>query len=691
MRKIFLKVCLLYVCFNLLPFHSLFSSLGFDNSTIAQPVEFLKYSTYIGGIDAECIQDICIDQEGCAYITGWTRSDFISKLPSSHLIPGFDQTLNGDTDAFVIKVSADGTDILYASYIGGDNNEVGFCISVTKDKEAYVAGWTQSTENNGFPIGGSIPGYDTSQNHFLDGFVVKISTNGNRVLYSTFIGGYYRDVIFAMELDAMEQIVIAGWTESSKEDGFPIGEDTPGYDTVFHGERDAFILQLSADGSELLHSTYIGGSKDEIIQAIAVDDQQRVFATGWTRSSYEDDFLQTTHQDNVSIAGYKKKYEKNSDAFVLCLSLPSNQMVFNTYIGGSGDEATHSIAIDSEGCCFIVGKTDSTPASGFPILPSDKGFNKTMKGDNDGFLIKLNPSGTDIVYSTYIGGSHYTDVTTDLCISHRNTVFVTGWTDSSFDDGFPVGLLANTIIPGYSQQHAGHFDTYLMEISSDGNQVLYCTYIGGKGPEWAYCLAQDNEGNLYIAGNTETTPENGFPVGSKIPGVQVKFQGAQDSFIWKIASIPVEMILVDITFEVGHPLALVQPSNAIEPVQVELDCHPLFDGKHYMVPLRFIGDSLGASVHWDPVKEVATVYYFKQIVFFWPFREDSSQPNLVVHDLSSKEDTPYYLVKNCIHNGRILFDLQYVEDIFQATYWTDSSGKNIGMQARFQPTPPTFD
>jgi len=485
-------------------------------------------------------------------------------------------------------------------------------------------------------------------------------------------------------VDDFDRITVAGWTESSMEDGFPIGPDIPGYDHQFHGGRDGFILQLSPDGTEVSYSTYIGGSEDDIIQAIVVDNQQNVFATGWTKSSYQNSFLQTNHQNNSAIPGYQKEYQNGSDVFVLCLSIPHNQVVYNTYIGGTGDESPHSIALNEKGCCFVVGKTDSSPEMGFPVLPSDEGFDKTMDGENDGFVIKLSPTGSDILYSTYVGGSYYTDTVSDICLTKRDSAMIVGWTNSTFEHGFPIRQIGNLLIPGNDTVQNGHFDVFLMELSADGNDVLYSTYMGGAGPEWCYCIARDAQNNMYIAGNTETTLKKGFPIGNNIPGHQSVFQGLQDGYIWKINTIPQETILVDITLEVGHPMALVQPSNAIEPVQVELDCHPLFEGKHYMVPLRFTGDSFGATVHWDPVKEVAIIYYFDQMVSFWPFRDDSSQPNLVVHDIASKEDTPYYSVKNCIQNGRILFDLQYVENIFQATYWTDSSRRTIGMQARFQ-------
>jgi hypothetical protein len=687
MKNVYWKVCLLCCCVSLLATWLQVSATYLTPSTYAHKLDFLHYSTYIGGIDAECIQDICIDQTGCAYITGWTRSDFISSLRCSSPIPGFDQTLNGDIDAFVIKISPDGKDILYASYIGGENNEVGFSIAVNAKNEVFVSGWTQSTENTGFPIGGSIPGYDTTHNHFLDGFICKISSDGEKVLYSTFIGGYYRDVIFSMNVDKFDRVTVAGWTESSMEDGFPIGHGIPGYDHQFHGERDGFILQLSSDGKEVSYSTYIGGSEDDIIQAIVMDDQQKVFATGWTKSSYKSGFLQTNHKNNSEIPGYQKEYQNRSDVFVLCLSLQTNQIIYNTYIGGTGDESPHSLALDKQGCCYVVGKTDSSPEMGFPVLPLDDGFDKTIDGENDGFVIKLHPMGTDILYSTYIGGSYYTDTVSDICITKRNSAYITGWTNSTFEHGFPIGQIGNRIIPGNDTQENGHFDVFLMELSSDGNDVLYSTYIGGTGPEWSYCIAQDADGNVFIAGNTETTPEKGFPIGKTIPGHQSEFQGLQDGYVWKIGSIPQETILVDITLKVGHPLALVHPSNAIESMQVEMDCHPLFDGNHYLVPLRFLGDSFGASVHWDPKKEVATIQYFNHFVTFWPNRKGTEQPNLVVQNLISKQSTSYHAVQNCIQNGRILFDLRYVEEIFKAEYSTESSGKNISIQARFQRIP----
>ncbi len=499
----------------------------------SQPNPFLLYNTYIGGNDAECIQDICVDLEGCAYITGWTRSDFIADLHKEYHVPGFDQTLDGDTDAFVIKISANGERILYASYIGGTSNEVGFCVEVNDNNEAFIAGWTQSSETEGFPIGRSIPGFDTTHNHFLDSFLIKVSSDGEEILYSTYIGGYYRDVVFAMDIDESQRVIVAGWTESSQEDGFPIGDGIPGYSTVFHGERDGFLLQFSSDGLDILYATYIGGAKDEVIKAITSGDDGKVYVTGWTRSSYEEGFLQTPTQDNAALPGFQKKHEKGSDGFALCLSIPQNKIAYNTYIGGLQEEEIYSIAVDDVGCAYIVGKTCSSSENGFPIDKQHNGFDKQMDGDNDGFVIKLTPTGTDIAYKTpYIGGQYFTDVVTDICITKNGTALITGWTNSTFEHGFPIRQIGNYIIPGNDTEEKGHLMCFSWNFL-DGNEVLYSTYIGGTGPEWSYCIAQDADGNIFLAGNTESTPEKEFPIGNPTPGHQCAFQGLQDGFVLK--------------------------------------------------------------------------------------------------------------------------------------------------------------
>jgi hypothetical protein len=491
-----------------------------------------------------------------------------------------------------------------------------------------------------------------------------------------------------MDVDESERVIVAGWTESSEEEGFPVGGDIPGYDTSFNGERDGFLLQFSSDGLEILYATFIGGTRDEVVKAIAVGNDEKVYVTGWTRSSYDDGFLQTPSQDNTVLPGFKKKYEKGSDGFALCLSLSNNKVLYNTYLGGLKEEEIYSIAIDDQGCAYIVGKTSSSAENGFPIHPHHKGFDKQIDGDNDGFIVKLTPTGTDIVYSTYVGGSYYTDVVTDIYITENGTALITGWTDSTFEQGFPIRQIGNRIIPGNDTIQTGHFDVFLMELSSDGNDVLYSTYNGGSGPEWCYCVAQDTQGNVFLAGNTESTPEKEFPIGKQTPGYQRIFQGLQDGYIWKIGSIPEEVIFVDITLEVGYPFAFVHPSNAIEPVQIEMDCYPVFANNMYLVPLRFLGETFGANVRWNPVEEVATLFYFDHVVSFWPYRENPAQPNLVIRDVVSKQETYHYLVQNRIQNGRILFDLRYAKEIFNADYSTEFSGENISIQARYQrPSP----
>ncbi len=136
--------------------------------------------------------------------------------------------------------------------------------------------------------------------------------------------------------------------------------------------------------------------------------------------------------------------------------------------------------------------------------------------------------------------------------------------------------------------------------------------------------------------------------------------------------------------ELGYPFAFVHPSNAIEPIQIEMDCYPVFKNSVYLVPMRFLGDAFGATVRWDAKKEFATIEYFHHFVTFWPNREGTELPNLVVQNRSSKESTPYYAVQSCIQNGRILFDLHYVEETFKAVYSTETSDKNISIRAQYQ-------
>jgi len=238
-----------------------------------------------------------------AYVTGETLStDF--PTPS-----GYDSSYNGGDDAFVSKLSHDGSTLIYSTYLGGGNYDYGWGIAVDSSENAYVTGWTFSTD---FP---TPSGYDSSYNGFDDAFVSKLSHDGSTLIYSTYLGGGYNDRGLGIAVDSSENAYVTGYTYSSD---FPTSS---AYDSSLGGDEDAFVSKLSHDGSSLIYSTYLGGGNDDRGYGIAVDSSGNAYVTGWTFST---DFPTPSGYDSSYNGGY-------DDAFVSKLSSDGSTLIYSTY------------------------------------------------------------------------------------------------------------------------------------------------------------------------------------------------------------------------------------------------------------------------------------------------------------------------------------------------------------------------
>jgi hypothetical protein len=262
----------------------------------------LVYSTFLGGgaFSEDDGNWIAVDNAGAAYVTGFT---FSSNFPTT---PGaFDRVLgsaiNGTSDAFVTKLNAGGSSLVYSTFLGGnDFGDEGWGIAVDAAGAAYVTG---ITTDGTFP---TTPGaFDTTLNSITDAFVTKFSADGSALVYSTFLGGSSTDESFGITVDAAGAAFVTGRTSSSN---FPT---TPGaFDTTFNGNTDAFVTRLNEIGSTSLYSTYLGGNADEAATAIASDSSGSVYVTGGTSSN---NFPITPGAFQPTIGGI-------SDAFVAKIS-----------------------------------------------------------------------------------------------------------------------------------------------------------------------------------------------------------------------------------------------------------------------------------------------------------------------------------------------------------------------------------
>jgi hypothetical protein len=463
----------------------------------------LTYSTYLGGSGDNIGRSIAVDASGNAYVTGITTSTNFPITPGA-----FQTTLGGFGDAFVSKLNAAGSALVYSTYLGGSDNDAGYGIAVDASGHAYVTGTTLSSN---FPTtlgalqttfgGGSVPGQG-------DAFVSKLNAAGSALVYSTYLGGSSDESGHSIAVDASGSAYVTGFTTSSN---FPI---TPGaFQTTLGGAgEDAFVSKLNAAGSALVYSTFLGGRGGESGHSIAVDASGSAYVTGFTTSS---NFPITPGAFQTTLGG------AGEDAFVSKLNAAGSALVYSTYLGGSSYDAGIGIAVDTSGDAYVIGQTFS---ANFPITPG--AFQTTFTGSSLGghsvaFVSKLNAAGSALLYSTYLGGSSY-DAGIGIAVDTSGDAYVIGQTDSS---NFPT-------TPGAFQTTLGSVltDAFVSKLNAAGSALLYSTYLGGSVYDEGYGIVVDASGNAYVVGDTNS---GDFPT---TPGAfQTTPKGDRGAFVSKFS------------------------------------------------------------------------------------------------------------------------------------------------------------
>ena len=349
---------------------------------IIDPV--LSYSTFVGGSSMDAITSIAVDGEGNAYVAGWTTS---TNLPTVNPVQAQEK---GSVDAFVAKLGPGGNSLIYCTYLGGAGDDRAFALAIDSAGDAYVTGWTASSN---FP---TVAAAQSSLSGAKDAFVAKLNPAGNSLIYSTYLGGSANDSGNGIAVDSSDNAYVAGYTYSSN---FPT---MSAFQTSNHGPENAFVAKLGPSGTPV-YSTYLGGNGNDGASAIAVDSAGNAYVAGGTTST---NFPTASPAQAASGGG--------QDAFITKLNPSGNALVYSTYLGGSGGivgsmEAATGIAVDATGAAYVTGVT---PSTNFPITAG--ALQPTNLGEGDGFVTKLNPAGNAWVYSTYLGGS-----SVDYASAHR--------------------------------------------------------------------------------------------------------------------------------------------------------------------------------------------------------------------------------------------------------------------------------
>jgi hypothetical protein len=496
--------------------HVAFQVASYDPTKplIIDPV--LSWATYLGGSDSEEGFGIAVDQAGNAYVTGRTSTPG-SGFPGTPGSPIQSTYAGGDADAFVTKLNAGGTALVYSTYLGGSDSDVGIGIAVDLAGNAFVTGVTK-TPGSGFPGTATSP-IQSTLGGGSDAFVTKLNAAGTALVYSTYLGGSGTDELGrGIAVDQAGNAYVTGLTNTSAP-GFPETAGSPIQSTYGGGDYDAFVTKLNAAGTALVYSTYLGGSGTDQATRIAVDLVGNAYVTGGTDTPGSGFPGTATSPIQSTFAG-------GSDAFVTKLNAGGTALVYSTYLGGSGGEAGTGIAVDQAGNAYVTGFT-ATPGSGFPGTATSP-IQSTFAGGGDAFVTKLNAAGTALVYSTYLGGNGE-DFAEGVAVDGAGQAHVTGWT-TTHGSGFP----GTATSPIQSTFAGGFDDAFVTKLNAAGTALVYSTCIGGSGEDQAHGVAVDQAGNAYVIGITNT-PGSGFPGTAGSP-IQSTLGGSGDAFVAKITT-----------------------------------------------------------------------------------------------------------------------------------------------------------
>jgi hypothetical protein len=436
-----------------------------SRSLVIDPI--LIYSTYLGGTNGgENGNGIAVDASGNAYVTGHTGAiDFPTENP-------LQPELGGSTDVFISKLNASGSALVYSTYIGGSGAEDSFGIAVDASGNAYVTGVTESIDFptiNAFQsvFGGGEPG----GGGLADAFVAKLDPTGSTLVYASYLGGGSGsgtsggyDSGRGIAVDLGGNAYVSGYTGSTD---FPTVDPLQ---PMRAGSANVFVAKINASGSALVYSTYLGAG---VGMDIAVDATGNAYVVGGGCADFP--------SINVLPPLFVGR-----GACVAKLNPAASALLYVTQIGGS---SMYGIAVDATGNAYITGSTDSTD------FPTVNPLQPVLAGSGDAFVLKLNPAGSALVYSTYIGGTA-SDESYGIAVDFVGNAYVTG---VSYSADFP----ATPDAPDTT--YNGDGDAFVIRLNPTGSDFVYSTFLGGSDLDYGNAIAVDVAGNAYVIGQTGST------------------------------------------------------------------------------------------------------------------------------------------------------------------------------------------
>jgi hypothetical protein len=419
------------------------------------------YSSYLGGTGGnEYGQGITVDASGNAYVTGGTDSANFPGIGGSSIQSSYG---GGTRDAFLIKINAAGNAIIYSTFLGGTDDELGTDVAVDSSGNAYLTG---STASSTFPgvSGGSIQSSHGGGTY--DSFITKVNAAGTAITYSTFLGDSGEDVVGGIAIDGSGNAYVAGYTTSAAFPGVTGGSLQPTY----AGNYDAFATKINAAGSAITWSTYLGDAAFDFASAIALDSSGNVVLAGYTES---------TSFPGVTGSSLQPSNAGNYDVFITKINNGATAILWSTFLGGNDLDGLPygGMGLDSSDNVYIGGPTFSTTFNGI----TGSSLQPSNGGGIDSFIAKIDASGTSIDYATFLGGSG------------DDNIF--GFGVNAAGSAYATGITTSTTFPGVT-------GSSVQSTNAGGDADGFITRITEQAPTL-----------------TSISPTSGYP------GTQVTFTG----------------------------------------------------------------------------------------------------------------------------------------------------------------------
>lgn len=496
------------------------------------------YSSYLGGNSQDEALGVAVDSQGIAYLTGATSSPNFPVRFSQ-------QEFTGTIDGFVTAMDPVRGSLLFSTYLGGSSTAYGTAIAVIdvpQQQAVYIAGYTDSPDLPFPPSVGQPNGYAGG----LDAFVWMLDLAGDSVLGGSYIGGQKDDVATGINIDLQGNAWIVGWTSSTPNppSGFPITGNA--LQKQLAGGTDAFMIQI-AQSTQFIYCSYLGGSQQDFASALAIDDpysnseQYNVYITGGTNSP---DFPTTPFALQKQCGTDGQCNGGKDDAFVTAISFSPGtySYKYSTFLGGENADDGYGVAADSNGDAYVTGQTSSIQ---FPTTAG--AYQNSIRGSQNAFVTEVNPEGTSLAYSTYLGGSAK-DAGLAIAVDGSNNIYVTGRTLSP---DFPTLNATQSVIGGRQDAFVSAF-----ALVNNTPMLAFSTFLGGSGDEdlLGGAITVDNSQNVYVAGDTNSSD---FPVTGG--AFQTQFAGTgtctinnmqvpcEDAFITKILALENPTLTVNMT------------------------------------------------------------------------------------------------------------------------------------------------